>query len=523
MFKRFAFLVMLMAIALSAASGAPTASGQNTSWPANDWPTSTPEAQGMHSGELAAFFETWSQPHFNFDSMVVVRHGTIVAEAYGPLTQPETIREMASCSKSVTSALAGVLLQEGLLDSLDTPILEFFPDMTTQNVDAKKQAVTVRDLLTMSSGIECNDVIMETTEDWLQYALDLPISGEPGEQWNYCNAPVHILSGMITQLTGMSAADYAAEKLFAPLGITDYTWTGSPTGITLGYSDLKLSARDMAKFGYLYLNDGQWEGQQIIPADYAQASLVSQIATQWDAIGYGFLWWHFEPINVTYALGWAGKYILLLPDKDMVVVLTSAMTQGINTGLQHFPLMFAAISLTAAEEPLPDNGEAFERLQTVLQNIHEPSAQPVPLLPAVAAEVSGQRYGLSATDLFLSSEGYKRFANYYGVADKLGVNWLKLDFDESAEAVLTFGFTDNQAWSVPVGLDGLYRVSEGRTGAVGAKGEWLGDDLFRVYLLQNSDPFQHRFDFNFMPGGVYIISYEYASGGANAVQGVLMQ
>ncbi len=89
MFKRFAFLVMLMAIALSAASGAPTASGQNTSWPANDWPTSTPEAQGMHSGELAAFFETWSQPHFNFDSMVVVRHGTIVAEAYGPLTQPE--------------------------------------------------------------------------------------------------------------------------------------------------------------------------------------------------------------------------------------------------------------------------------------------------------------------------------------------------------------------------------------------------------------------------------------------------
>jgi len=92
---------------------------------------------------------------------------------------------------------------------------------------------------------------------------------------------------MITQLTGMSAADYAAEKLFAPLGITDYTWTGSPTGITLGYSDLKLSARDMAKFGYLYLNDGQWEGQQIIPADYAQASLASQIAT------HGTLWLRF--------------------------------------------------------------------------------------------------------------------------------------------------------------------------------------------------------------------------------------
>jgi len=142
MFKRFAFLVMLMAIALSAASGAPTASGQNTSWPANDWPTSTPEAQGMHSGELAAFFETWSQPHFNFDSMVVVRHGTIVAEAYGPLTQPETIREMASCSKSVTSAWP-LLLQEGLQTPRHAD-LEFFPDMTTQNA-MRRAAVTVLD------------------------------------------------------------------------------------------------------------------------------------------------------------------------------------------------------------------------------------------------------------------------------------------------------------------------------------------------------------------------------------------
>jgi len=400
-FKRFSLLFVTAALILATALTAAPARGQGPIWPTADWTTSTPEAQGMDSEELAAYFQMWSQPHFNFDSMVVVRHGQIVAEAYGPLTQPDTLREMASCSKSVTGALVGVLLQEGLLPSLDTPILDLFPDKTIQNLDAKKQAVTVRDLLTMSSGIECDDLsvgpeeiytsgLMETADDWLQFALDLPIEGEPGAQWYYCSAPVHILSGMITELTGMPAADYATEKLFAPLGITDYTWTSSPTGVTLGYSDLKLTARDMAKFGYLLLNGGQWGGQQIIPADYAQASLGSQIVTQWGAIGYGYLWWRFEPMNVSYALGWAGKYILLLPDKDMVVVLTSAMTQGINTGLQHFPMMFATAGLTASGGPLPENPDAFEQLQTVLKGIHEPAAQPVPALPALAAEVSGQ-------------------------------------------------------------------------------------------------------------------------------------
>jgi CubicO group peptidase (beta-lactamase class C family) len=535
MMKRTVVILTVVVLMLQVVLIAPSASGQaDKVWPTEGWATSTPEAQGMRSGELANYFATWSQPHFNLDSMIVVRHGYIVAEAYGPLTQPEDIRPMFSCSKSVTSALVGVMLQEGVLTSLDTPVLDFFPDKTIQNVDARKQALTVRNLLTMSSGVECNDMeagpmdlgtsdVMETTDDWLQFALDLPMAADPGTQWYYCNAPVHILSAIITEITGMSALDYAAEKLFKPLGITDYSWTSSPTGVSLGYSDLKLTPRDMAKFGYLYLNDGQWDGQQIIPADYARASIGKQIETPWPDTVYGYLWWRVDSINLSFALGYAGKYIMVLPDKDMVVVVTSSMTDNIRVGLQAYPMFFSTVMLPTADEALPDNPDGFNRLASVIQGIHEPAAQPVPAMPALAATISGQMYGLSGPSLFMNSHMILRFAAYQGLVDSIGVNWFTLSFDDSAQAVLTLGFTDNETWSLPVGLDGLYRVSEGRLGAVAAKGEWLGDGTFRVYLMRKGDAFLQRFDFNFMPGGVDIISYDYTSGGAIALQGVAMQ
>ncbi len=538
MMKRIIVMLTISVLMLHVVLIAPSVNGQEDKvWPTEAWATSTPEAQGMSSDELAAYFGLWSQAHFNLDSMVVVRHGYIVAEAYGPLTQPDDIRPMFSCSKSVTSALIGVMLQQGILDSIDTPVLEFFPDKTIENIDARKQALTVRNLLTMSSGVECNDMesgpmnlgtsdTMETTDDWLQFALDLPITTDPGTQWYYCNAPVLILSAIITEATGMSALDYAAEKLFRPLGITDYIWTSSPSGITLGYSDLKLTPRDMAKFGYLLLNDGQWDGQQIIPAEYAQASLGKQIDTPWSEAGdtfYGYLWWRVDSINLSFALGYAGKYIMVLPDKDLVVVVTSSMTDTIRVGLQAYPMFFSTALLSTSNEALPDNPEAFNKLASIIQGIHEPAAQPVPAMPALAASISGQMYGMSAPSLFLTSNQVRRFAAYEGLADSLGVNWFTLSFDDSAQAVLTVGFTDNEAWSLPVGLDGLYRVSEGRLGTVAAKGEWLGEGTFRVYLMWTGDAFLQRFDFNFMPGGLDILSYDYTSGGAIALQGVAMQ
>ena len=528
-------LLTITALLLQTLLVVPSASSQEeVVWPTETWAVSTPEAQGMDSGELAAYLEVLAQDHFHLSSVVVVRNGTIVAEAYSPMLQPDTAIGMYSASKSVTSALIGILIQDGLLDGIDTPVLSLFPDRIIENVDARKEAMTVRDLLTMGAGLECNDMqagsltvgtsdLMHDSDDWIQFALDLPMATEPGSQWNYCSAFTHILSGIITELTGMSALDYAAEKLFAPLGISDYAWASSPTGVSFGFGDLHLTPRDMAKFGYLYLNHGQWDGEQIIPADYVDASLAAQIETPWPDTVYGYQWWRVDSINLSFALGYAGTYLLVAPDKNLTVVLTSSMTEAIRPGVQAYPMFFATVGLTTSDQPLAENAEAYSQLETVVAQINDPVPELITSMPALAEQVSGRQYMLTAPNLFINSEFVRRNASYRGWADSVDVQTLMLTFDEPAQAMLSVGFADGESLALALGLDGMYRMSDGRMGTIAGVGEWLGDSTFRAELRHPDDALLHRIDFNFMPGGLDIISYEYSTGGVLALQGFAMQ
>ena len=493
----------------------PAASSQDAVvWPTDGWPTSTPEAQGLNSAELARYVSTWLQPQFNMDSLLVIRNGYLVAEAYTPLNGPENRHRTYSASKSVTGALIGVLLQEGLLQSLDTPVLSLFPEREVANVDARKETITVRHLLMMAGGLDINDMqaaqlgvpdttsLMEQSADWVQFALDLPMAAEPGSQWYYSNPGVHILSGIITQLTGKSALDYAAEKLFTPLGITDYYWPSSPAGVSIGYAELELTPRDMAKIGYLYLNDGQWDGRQIIPADYARASLGRQINTPFGDPNtvYGYLWWRLDAQNFSFALGHGGQYIIVLPDKDLVVVTTGGMTEDLRVMLNGYGMFFNTVALAAAEAALPANPEAVAQLEAAIAGVQQPEAAAVPTLPPLAARISGRPFYLFNPRLFVPGDFAKRFFDYEGLTQSLYVQTLALKFDSSAEALMTVGFTDNTTWAIPVGLDGLYRPAEGRLGKVGAKGEWVADDLFHVYMKDVGKGWLHIFDINYVPG-----------------------
>lgn len=532
-----ALLAFLLAVIVPAAG-----SQDAVVWPTGGWPTSTPEAQGLSSAELAGYVSTWLQPQFNMDSLLVIRNGYLVAEAYTPLNGPENRHRLYSASKTITSALIGVLLQEGLLKSLDTPVLELFPDREVANVDARKQAMTVRDLLMMAGGLDINDMqagqlevpatssLMEQSEDWVQFALDLPMAAEPGAQWYYSNPGVHILSGIISELTGKSALDYAAEKLFGPLGITDYYWPSSPTGVSIGYAELELTPRDMAKIGYLYLNDGQWDDQQIIPADYARASLGRQINTPFEPnTVYGYLWWRLNRENFSFALGHGGQVIMVLPDKDLVVVTTGGMTEDVRVPLNGYGMFFNTVALAAADEALPANPEAVAQLEAVIAGIQQPEAAAVPPLPALAARISGRPFYLFNPRLFVPGNFHSRFFDYEGLTHSLYTQTLALKFDSSAEALMTVGFTDNTTWAIPVGLDGVYRPSEGRLGKVGAKGEWVTDDLFRIYMKEVGKGWLHIFDINFVPGATpqaqgafHLISFEYQSGEARGITGFMM-
>ncbi len=504
-------------------------------WPTKEWLVSSPEKQGMNSEELANYFSTWSQEQFHLDSLLVIRNGYLVAEAYAPLNGTDIKHNLYSVTKTVTATLIGALIQDKLLDGVDTPVLKLFANRDVQNVDARKQALTVRDLLTMSSGLESNemeaaqldvpstDALMEQSDDWVQFALDLPMSREAGTQWYYTNIGPMILSGIITELTGKSAADYAAEKLFAPLGITDYRWNKSSTGISIGASELYLTPRDMAKIGYLYLNHGTWDGKQIISADFATAAIGNQINTPWDSTNYGYLWWRIEPINFSLALGYGGQYIMVLPNSNMVVVMTAGMTEDLRVPLNGYPMFFATASLSASNEALPENPTAVDKLESVITAIANPAKTVVAALPDMANEVSGKNYVLFSPNLFFSSDFVKRSMNSNGLTDAMKVQTLAITFDDSAEAKLNLGFVDGEQWSLPVGLDGLYRVSDGRLGTVGVKGEWLTHDVFRMYLKEGGTAIEYRFDLNYIPSAVNIISFECTSGGAISVLGYAPQ
>lgn len=523
--------VLLAALTLSP-NAAQTEMTDRDYWPTDGWQTSTPEAQGMSSEELAAFFTQWTQEHFRVDSMMIVRHGYIVAEAYSPLHTSETTHESYSYAKAVTGTLIGALLQDGLLESVDTPVVSLFPDRTIANLDERKQAMTVRDLLLMAPGLDANDLAVDTqglqatptgqlmiaSDDWLQFALDLPMASDPGKVWNYNNAFTYILSGIITELTDMTALDYASEKLFAPLGIAKPVWFDSPDGLTFGYAGLQLTPRDMAKIGYLYLNHGMWDGQQIIPVEYADAALANQIRTPWPDSVFGYQFWRFESLNASFALGHGGQYIMLFPDKDMMLIATGGMDELFRFLFQAAPMAAAASGLTTADEALPENADGVSALEAVLAAVHTQTAQPVPPLPAMAQQISSVPYFIFPPNLLKPGgfvTGYEGFAG-----ESLAVDMAMIVFNDTAEATVTLHFDDAEVMAFPVGLDDVYRTSEGRMGLMGAKGAWMDDTTFRLYLRLVHPGMLFRVDFNYIPGGLDGYTYELHSGQGTSFKGM---
>ncbi len=517
--------LLLVAVFLLLSLATPITAQDDIFFPTTEWRLSSPEAQGMDSAELANFFATFSQDEFNLDSLLVLRHGVIVAEAYAPPFEQEMPHHLWSVSKSAISALVGILLRDGYLDSLDTPILTLFPEMTAQNVDANKEAMTVRHLLMMGSGMSCDMYMpggdpgegMFTSANWLQYALDLPMAWEPGSEFHYCNANIYILSALITELTGMPAVDFAAQELFTPLGITNYAWESSPQGLSVGASGLHLTTRDMAKIGYLYLHNGLWDGVQILPADYVAESLSPQIDSGWPDTNYGFLWWNIASAGTYAALGAGGQYIVIVPEKDIVVAATGTMLEALRPYLQGYPINYRAAGLTAADAPLPENAEALRQLETQIALIATPTLIAAAQPPALVEQINGKIYGLlSPLTLPLTGVIGSREGNLPAPAA------LRLDFIDDAQASLTFINSDGTSWLLPIGLDGSDQVTtESPLGPVAGRGAWGAENELCVWLSYVGDGQIIRMDLMFMPGGLEIQTLNLSRGTTGFAFGVM--
>ena len=298
-------------------------------WPTDDWRFVKPEATGLDGYMLQGMVDDVIGSDFAVDSVLVVKDGYLVQEWYFNDYGNDVLHNVYSYTKSVVSTLVGIAIDRGEIDGVDASLLDLFPDVMPQNVDEWKESMTLQDLLMMSAGFDARDSWlydwerlddMHEAEDAIQYVLDLPMAFEPGSRFEYTNGVSHLLSCLITEKTGISAAEYAEEHLFGPLGITNYEWRTDDAGRNWGYSSLYLRPRDMAKIGYLFLNDGEWDGEQLVSKGWVREATRHRIdANLWD--GYGYQWW-VDDDGYYLALGYMGQFIFVIPDHDIVAVFT---------------------------------------------------------------------------------------------------------------------------------------------------------------------------------------------------------
>lgn len=301
-------------------------------WPTNEWRISTPSEQGFNPDTLQKLYDLFGDK----GSIVVVRNGFIVAENYPEPFDTTYMHNIYSCTKTVTSILFGMAIDKGLVKSDEDKLLDYFTDFEIKNLDSLKRSIKLRDVLSMSSGLHWRGGIggkdihelIHNQSDWIQFVLDKPMEHEPGIHFRYNSGGTHLLSSIIQRESKILTKEFAKLNLFEPLGIDSITWDiyVSPKGITPGPWGLCMSIRDMAKLGYLYLNNGNWDDKQVVSEDWVRKSTENQISQGEGKDGYGYQWWILNGFpKYTYtARGWYGNeyaFITVVPDYDLVVAM----------------------------------------------------------------------------------------------------------------------------------------------------------------------------------------------------------
>jgi CubicO group peptidase (beta-lactamase class C family) len=305
------------------------------------WETASLADAGFDSQKLAAMIEDIQDGGFeNLHSLLIVKDGRLVFEEYFRGHNPASIDDVASVTKSITSIMVGVAIDQGLIEGTDQYLVELLQSYAQViNADPLKQKLQLWHILSMTSGIEWDEetypygslqndaTLMERHPDPVQFILDRPVIREPGEQFHYSGANSMLLSAVLQQTTGMTVAEYTRVYLFEPLGINQYHWDAYADGHTNTDGGLSLHPRDMAKIGQLMLNQGQWNGVQIVSPGWVAESTRAHTRVMF-SVQYGYQWWRekqtilLQTVEPYFAAGYGGQLITVYPDQDMVVVVT---------------------------------------------------------------------------------------------------------------------------------------------------------------------------------------------------------
>jgi CubicO group peptidase (beta-lactamase class C family) len=336
--KKWVYLIGLLIAVVT--TGCDTMYGQDGAGVEPEWPweTVSPEHQGIESADVSRMVEHIEGNNLSIHSVIIYRNGTIPVEAYFDPYDASTSHNMKSTSKGVISTLVGIALREGFIGSLDESVLSYFPEYETD--DDGKLDISIRDLLTMSAGLKWEENDLNSMYTFFVSkriagrVLEQPLVDEPGSEFNYSTGLTHLLSVIVARASGMSTMQFAREYLFGPLDIQNVQWDTDREGYHIGGSELFLTPRDMMKLGVMYLNGGTYAGRQIVPAEWVQEATSTQITGAFHGaqVEYGYLWWveignplftYLDDENAFLAMGVRGQRILVLPERDTVVVITA--------------------------------------------------------------------------------------------------------------------------------------------------------------------------------------------------------
>ena len=444
-------------------------------WPTTGWQSKPPEQGGLDSAKLAQGLLEVKQSQIPIHSLMIIINGYAVVDATFYPYDGKAPHSLGSINKALITTLIGIATAQGKL-SPDQTMVSFFPGYTISNRDARKDQITVQDLLTMSSGMECTGLPTESTQremesspNWVQFALDRPMVNTPGSTFVYCGPDMHLLSAILQVATGMTALEFGQQYLFEPLGFKSVLWPTDPQGVNQGAGNVRLFPADMAKLGFLYLHRGQWEGKQIISSAWVKDALRPQGASSGDPYGYG---WRSNKGDLGYefyAEGMGGQRILVIPGLNTILVTTGG---GFDID-QLIPFLTPA--LVDLGHTLPPNPSGAQQLKAMLDELAQPpEPRAAAAFPEITQFISGKNIMMEQNPLQMKS--------------------LRLEFHGNNDAAVQFTFDGNiQSPLATIGLDGNFRNTPGvgldralrssleiENQPVGLRGAWTDAQTFSL-------------------------------------------
>jgi CubicO group peptidase (beta-lactamase class C family) len=491
--RRIHALALFLSVAAVAAAVEP---------PPFTFPRSAPEAQGISSSAILGFVEEAEQKLDALHSIMIVRHGQVVAEGWwGPYAADEP-HMLFSLSKSFTSTAVGLAIADGKL-RVDDPVLGFFPDEAPAQPSANLKAMRVRDLLTMATGHHEEDVRdfpYTGEESVVKNFLARPVSHKPGTFFFYNTPASYMLSAIVQKVTGQPVVDYLRPRLFEPLGIANPTWEASKQGVSMGGFGLSVRTEDIARFGQLYLQKGMWQGKQLVPAAWVETATSRQMsngsspASDWEQ-GYGYQFWRSRH-GFYRGDGAHGQFCLILPQYDAVIAITSG-TRDMGSVMN---LVWDRLVPALKAEALPADAAAKRKLaeKVATLKLRMPSGTAA---SATAQTVAAKRYTFDKNPQMIESIALE-------AASPAGALSFAMRIAGADQRIAA----SHNAWQ-----KGTLMVS-GAPNAIAASGAWTSPDTYTLTVVRYRTPFATTYQLRFAGDQLFVTAEQNVPANAKPVE-----